>query len=554
MARRFSLRAYGNQFVRLRGSEGDLVVPPESGPEPWEIFTRTELGDDRITLEPASSTAENRRYVSAEGGGGGLVLARRAPAGDWETFVVVPAGGSKVHLRAHDGSYLCAVGRGGDLLLADRPVAGEWETFDLVELGGGRVAFRAAGGQYVRAELGGGGRVVVNRDNRDQEVVLLDDGVPFVSLRAPNGRYWCAQGGGYGGQPVVANRASVGGDWERFGLTTNADGTIALQAKEGRKYVQAENGGGKRVLANGDSIGIWEKFVRTPWYDRPRPRKLLVYHGFPSLINGANGNLVEAGRAFSYYEYVVLGRGLEEPAHDDHARTREVIANVRWNTAGVTRMFGSLALGASDVDRRVRLWKDLGVDGIVVDEFGFDRQSGSDAAKRNRQNDVVDRIHAQGLTVIANAWRPADVFDPTPGAVHLDATDFYFLDSHAIKNGGYQDPAEWRTRAERVREYQARHDFRVLSVTTAGSSPFDEAKFSYAWYAAMLYGHEAFGWGERAFSAGGPDANSAPFHERPSVTPTYFTNGVIISGTAHERRTDAGKVYFDPEAHRAGIR
>ena len=136
-------------------------MPPETGPDPWEIFTRTSLGGDRITLR----TATARRYVSVENGG--LVSARRAVAGDRETFVVVPIGDALIRLRTHDGGYLSAAGGGGDLLLAERVTPGDWETFTLVEAGGSRVALRAFGGQFVRAEAGGGGRVVVNRDNRE---------------------------------------------------------------------------------------------------------------------------------------------------------------------------------------------------------------------------------------------------------------------------------------------------------------------------------------------------------------------------------------------------
>jgi hypothetical protein len=136
--------------------------------------------------------------------------------------------------------------------------------------------------------------------------------------------------------------------------------------------------------------------------------------------------------------------------------------------------------------------------------------------------------------------------------VRLTATDFYFSESYAIKKGDYQDAAEWRAKAEKVREYQAQRDFRVLSVTTPGTSSFDGTKFGYAWHAAMLYGHEAFGWGEREFGASGTDQNTAPYHERPGLAPGYFTGGITVSGTSYERRTDAGTVFVDPTGHRAG--
>jgi Fascin domain len=537
VGRRICLRAHGNQFVRVRNSSGELQVPPELGPDPWEIFTGTSLGAGRITLEPANSTPSSRMYLSAEGGGGGLVLARRAPAGDWETFTLETVSPERVRLRSHAGTYLCAEAGGGDLLLANRAEPDPWTTFELIELGHDRIALRATSGQYVRAESGGGGRVVVNRDNRDHEWVELDGTGPYVSVRAANGRYWCAVGGGHGGKPVLANQGTVG-DHEQFGLISNADGSIALRAKEGRRYVLAADGGGGGLVGGGGAIGIWEKFVPTPWYDRPRPRKLLVYQGYPSLIENADGSLAEAARTFSRYEYVILGHGLEEATHPAHDTTRTVLANIRWNTAGATKVFGSVRLSAEDVADRAAAWRELGAEGIVLDGFG------SAGERRRRQNDAVARVHALDLPVIVNAENPADAFDPAHGAVELTATDFYLWEGHAIRNGEFQDAAEWRAKAELLRGYQAELDFRVLSVATAGPAPFDEAKFDYAWYAAMLYGHEAFGWGERR----------APYRRRPSLTPGYFTGDITVSGTAFERPTDAGLIFVDPARRTAGIR
>ena len=41
--------------------------------------------------------------------------------------------------------------------------------------------------------------------------------------------------------------------------------------------------------------------------------RLAIYYGYPSLVNGANGDLEKAARVFSAYDVVVLGDGLEFP-------------------------------------------------------------------------------------------------------------------------------------------------------------------------------------------------------------------------------------------------
>ncbi|MDK2464614.1 MAG: hypothetical protein QI223_07575 [Candidatus Korarchaeota archaeon] len=56
-----------------------------------------------------------------------------------------------------------------------------------------------------------------------------------------------------------------------------------------------------------------------------RPRKLLFYYGYPSLFNGSGGNLELAAAQFDRYDIVVLGAGLEDPAHPEHQAASAVI-------------------------------------------------------------------------------------------------------------------------------------------------------------------------------------------------------------------------------------
>ena len=120
------------------------------------------------------------------------------------------------------------------------------------------IALRAANGQYVCAEGGGGSVVVANRNaiGAWETFRLLDRGNGNIALRAANGQYVCAEGGG--GSIVVANRNAIGA-WETFRLLDRGNGNIALRAANGQ-YVCAEGGGGSVVVANRNAIGAWETF------------------------------------------------------------------------------------------------------------------------------------------------------------------------------------------------------------------------------------------------------------------------------------------------------
>lgn len=136
-----------------------------------------------------------------------------------------------------------------------------------------KIRLRANNGQYMCAEGGGGSPLVANRDvPLSWETFVLGDSnaPPFnsganVTLRADNGMFVCAEGGG--GGVVNATRFLALG-WETFTLL-HADGSggeitngqqIALQASNGQ-YVVAEGGGGQEVMANRNAIGPWETFT-----------------------------------------------------------------------------------------------------------------------------------------------------------------------------------------------------------------------------------------------------------------------------------------------------
>ncbi len=123
-----------------------------------------------------------------------------------------------------------------------------------------RIALRAASGQYVCAEEGGDdvGRVTATRDRRGPwetfRVHWLSGST--IALETDRGRFLCAELGG--GRELVANRTAIG-PWERFTLV-QIGGRIALKTYNGH-YVCAEAGGGRELVADRTAIGPWELFT-----------------------------------------------------------------------------------------------------------------------------------------------------------------------------------------------------------------------------------------------------------------------------------------------------
>jgi hypothetical protein len=214
--------------------------------------------------EPVPVAATEHRFTFAEPGRYEIGLRGDGPGGSAETGlrrevrvtpkpsapvepapdVGTPAGPARpggVTLRTHAARFLGVdLGSPAAPVTADRTAAGEWETFGVERLGGDRVRLKAANGRYVTAE-GGGGR------------------------------------------ELVANRETPAGAWEELKIHTADAGGIAIQV-HGGQFVRAHADGS--VRADADAIGPDETFTAsTP---------LLVAHGRAALA----GPLRVEGRSF----------------------------------------------------------------------------------------------------------------------------------------------------------------------------------------------------------------------------------------------------------------
>jgi hypothetical protein len=272
------------------------------------------------------------------------------------------------------------------------------------------------------------------------------------------------------------------------------------------------------------------------------PARLAIYYGYPSLVNGANGDVQKAVSVFSAYDVVVWGDGIEFPDKEsrrypagdpeEHQRAARILAAVRERSPG-TRFYGYVCLGdialpngekisltPKELEERVRLWKQMGVAGIFLDEAGYDFP----VVTRKRQNLAVGIIHELGLSAFMNAYFLDDLFsleDKLPSAngttknpEHLppllDKRDVFLLESFQVKNGSYEGVSEWQPRLNKALKYRLRYGTRIFATTTTTEQePFRGEKFNYAWWTALLYGLDGFSWGEPSFAA---QSNALPDH------------------------------------------
>lgn len=292
-------------------------------------------------------------------------------------------------------------------------------------------------------------------------------------------------------------------------------------------------------------------------------KALLIYYGYPSLINGSKTKQ-DSLEHFRNYAQVVLGDGLQNASHPDHAHSKWLIANL-----SSTLFFGYIDLGVYsphhpmqnlslvEIGKRAADWKDLGVAGILLDDYGYDF-----AVTRERQKMAVETLHQLGLRVIANSWDPRHALDSAPCEGNpkglpapLKSGDFYLYESYMINNGEWTHFKQWRAKSNTLaRLRKSQREIEILSTTTTRPGVhLTQADLEFVYHCAWMEGHQGFAWGEPHFAAGD---NQAPWRTRPQmlspVTPSKIrpAPGETIQCLTTEGRAIADfskkTIYLDP--------
>jgi hypothetical protein len=130
---RFALRTLSGKYLRAEGGGGGAVIADAAFPRLHEHFKLLQLEDNKVALQ----TLDKGLYVAAVEGGGGDVIAKVSKRDLWETFILEKLEENRIALKtAAKGLYVCAENGGGGKLIANRSQRGPWETFELLNLGG----------------------------------------------------------------------------------------------------------------------------------------------------------------------------------------------------------------------------------------------------------------------------------------------------------------------------------------------------------------------------------------------------------------------------------
>lgn len=200
-------------------------------------------------------------------------------------------------------------------------------------------------------------------------------------------------------------------------------------------------------------------------------KSLLIYYGYPIAYKSIWTTEGVIGE-ISKYDYFVCGDTYQQPTHEEYASTTTIVAGVR---ALKTKVYGYVPIGVNTENRpmadlkvAVDQWVALGVDGIFLDEFGFDY-----AVTRSRQIEITDYVRSKGIPYCANAWTFEDVvcankselpwptndwryvnfttYNPTNLPLVFDSTDSYLIENFCFDNTHALDKFDAQERCSLIR-------------------------------------------------------------------------------------------------------
>lgn len=147
--------------------------------------------------------------------------------------------------------------------------------------------------------------------------------------------------------------------------------------------------------------------------------KVLLYYGYPIAINGA-WSVQNAANIYKTYDICIFGNAYSDPVHETYADTVAIFRTLKEEAPKV-RLVGYVPIGAmidgesdsnltmDQLKGKVDQWQAMGVDGIFLDEYGYDYH-----VTRARQNEIVQYCKEYGLFIFANSWSLEYVFSPDP--------------------------------------------------------------------------------------------------------------------------------------------
>ncbi len=266
-----------------------------------------------------------------------------------------------------------------------------------------------------------------------------------------------------------------------------------------------------------------------------RPKDLLIYYGWLNSYNSGilSWNNESVAQHMARYSLLVFGDGIQDPGHGDYANTQVIVPRVKALSC-YSEIYGYVTVDQtfSDFTSKVDQWDTLQVDGIFLDEAGYDH-----GRTRDEFNQRVDYVHGKTYAnkCFANAWNtdhilgitndpsyPDSTYNDSCAESNLTLNDWILLESFPVNttayaaNDGYESISDWATRGVKAKDLRATYGVNFASVSMISNDHTDNTALSnFAFTSSMMFSLEGHGTSDTNYAASSARVNYFP---RPDIT------------------------------------
>ncbi|HLD90950.1 MAG TPA: hypothetical protein VI911_08060 [Patescibacteria group bacterium] len=313
--------------------------------------------------------------------------------------------------------------------------------------------------------------------------------------------------------------------------------------------------------------GWYTEYIKSWTY--PSPMDLLVYYGWLSSFNSAANSWTneKVAQDIAKYNYIVLGDGIQTPTHGDYSNTQIIIPRVKALNPRI-QIFGYVTANQdlSVFQTKTDNWDLLNIDGIFIDEAGYDY-----GVTRDALNTRIDYVHNKTYSKLCfvNTWNldhilgidndpnyPNTIYNTTSGTSNLTSSDWCLLESFPINTAsytstaGYESKTDWAARGSKanIKRYEYGVNMAAVGIIDNSNSNGQEL-FNFGFVSAMMWNLDAFGTSDVYYGA---NSAAVTYWNRPkteglgrewSASPSVQLNNV--DNDMYLRYLDFGKLVLD---------
>jgi len=299
--------------------------------------------------------------------------------------------------------------------------------------------------------------------------------------------------------------------------------------------------------------------------DYSRPKNLLIFYGWMNSFNSTqNGwNNEKVAKDMCKYDLIVLGDGIQLSSHGDYSNTTTIIERIQELKPSV-KIFGYVTTNQTDTNwkAKVESWDNLEVDGIFMDECGYDYGNVSTNG-RDAINAKVAYIHSldYATSCFVNAWNLDHIFGTDNDASYPNSTwndclhdtilcedDWFLLESFPINGTTYRSKSETIIRAENALLNRSIYGVNMAAVSVIANSA-NVSLFDFSFTCSLLFSLDAHGSSDTNYGA---SSATVKYFTRPDVSKigdVYSRDPVVkedgIDSDKLLRYTNMAELYID---------